>query len=78
MAFIGCELPGPHLNVLNFRAATDKEVKAGRECNECLRCSVLHDNGGPSRGLHCMIRGVRTKRFLICDAFEGAPQKWQK
>jgi hypothetical protein len=67
----GSDLPGPRLNVLRRRAATDKEVKAGRECGECLRCANVHDNGGDTKGLKCMIRGDWTKRFLICDAFEG-------
>ncbi|MGO9115753.1 MAG: hypothetical protein ACLP9L_41635 [Thermoguttaceae bacterium] len=71
--FIGSELPGPRLNVFRRRAATNEEVHSGRECNECLRCSIVHDNGGKTKGLRCMIHGDWTKRFLVCDAFAPPP-----
>jgi len=39
----------------------------------CLRCSEVHNNGGETEGLRCMIRGDWTKRFLVCDDFDPPP-----
>jgi hypothetical protein len=61
------------LNVFNRRVATREEAEAGLECGECLRCSVKRYQNGDFKGFRCMIRGDWTKRFLICDAFAGAP-----
>jgi len=83
--FIGCELPLPHVNVLNRRVATREERLAGRCCHECLRSQWPRRSLTPAERrkqpsmeskpgrLRCTLFNDGASEREVCDAFEGAP-----
>jgi hypothetical protein len=56
-------------DVWSDRRATHNEVLAGRTCAECLRAVEVHDQGKPTKGLYCQLRGQYVNPRQTCDHF---------
>ena len=74
--FIGHELPGPRLNVLNYCQATPEEIAAGWSCDECLRGTwprrtwLSAWSGSKPGKLRCTLLARTVSPREICDAFD--------
>ncbi len=70
--FIGCELPGPRLNVLRVRRASAEDLALNRCCQECLRSAHWVPKFGKQRSvLRCLLFDREASPQEICDGFES-------
>ena len=52
------------------RRATWYEIDTGRICANCVRSVEIHDNGGPTKGIACLLFDYHVTPRQSCDYFE--------